>query len=150
MSIPERLWRVAKGHLALAEERIRDLEAEATAYQELADAIRVPPPPPASEPAPATAASRPAAPAERPAASRGGHDPLEASYLLLRLEPGTGMVAVQAAYEARMGEIRPEQAPPGSPQRASLEAQRTAVQAAYDRIRDALNPTETRFERLEL
>ena len=148
MSIPDRLWRVVKGYWTLAEDRVRDAEAQASAYGELADALRRSEPfPPAGTPA------RSGAPATAPAASSGlpdGHDPLQASYELMGLRPGTGLTEVEKAFEERLRAIRPEDHPAGSAERAALEAKRSALHAAYDRLRDALNTTETRFERLEL
>lgn len=146
MSIPERLWRVAKGHWDLAKERIEDVSARADAYQELADALKQPSPPAA---APTT---RPASSTSTPAASptpAGHFDPLDAAYELLKVQPGTDLAAVEAAYQARITEIRPEQYAEGSVERAAVTARRAAVEAAYQKVRDALNPTETRFERLE-
>jgi hypothetical protein len=145
MSIPDRLWRVAKGHWTVAEERLRRAEAEASAYQELADALRRPAPPP-----PAALPPRPGGPAPAPPRlPPGEHDPLETSYAVLGVEPGAGLPEVEAAYEERLAAIRPERYAAGTNERALLEAQRSAVQAAYEKVRDALNPTETRFEKLE-
>jgi len=149
MSIPERLWRVVRGHWSSLGDRLDSVEeklAQAAAYEELADTLR--PPPPGRETAPPPAGPGRAGPAAPPPAAA-GHDPLEASYALLQVEPGAGLEAVEEAYEARMDEIEPEKHPAGSADRRTLEARRSAVQAAYDRLRDALNPTETRFERLE-
>lgn len=156
MSIPDRLWRVVKGYWSVAEDRLRDAEAEAAAYQELAATLRAPGGVPAAEPtarsinsgyeAPSTATD----PGEPRRAQRGAIDPFQAAYEILGVEPGVSLSALDAAFEARLEEIRPETAPAGSPERAALEARRSAVTAAYDRLRDALNATETRFERLEL
>jgi hypothetical protein len=88
--------------------------------------------------------------AEPRRAQRGAVDPYQAAYELLGVEPGVSLSALDAAFEARLEEIRPERYAAGTPERAALEARRSAVTAAYDRVRDALNATETRFERLEL
>ena len=77
------------------------------------------------------------------------HDPLAAAYELLRLEPGCDLTALEAAYQARLSELDPAPHAAGSPERAGIEARQNAVSAAYEKLRDALNPTETRFERLE-
>jgi len=147
MSIPDRLFRVARGYWSEARDRIEGVEAEAAAYQELADAIRKPSAVPI-EMQEAQAGRTPVLGTPRPAAS-GEHDPMEAAYALLQIKPGANVAALEVAYEARMEELRPEEHPAGSPGRAAVEARRSAVEAAYEKLRDALNPTETRFERLE-
>lgn len=155
MSIPDRLWRVVKGYWSVAEDRLRDAEAEAAAYQELATTLRQPAPATEVDPGVYSASSgaqipSSADPGEPRRAQRGAIDPYQAAYELLGVEPGVSLAALDNAFEARLEEIRPETAPAGSPERAALEARRSAVTAAYDRLRDALNATETRFERLEL
>jgi DnaJ-domain-containing protein 1 len=147
MSIPERLWRVVKGQVALATDRLEGWDsqrAEAAAYDELAEALRSAP---LTLPRPAQGEGRLPAPA--PPQPGGQRDPLEACYALLNVEPGGDLGTVEAAYTARMAEVNPELSAAGSPERAALEARRAAIQAAYDKLRDVLNPTETRFERLE-
>jgi hypothetical protein len=147
MSIPERLWRVVKGRWAMSDDRFGDPSeqlAAADAYQELADVLRHAPPPAAVSTPQGTSVLPPPG-----AAPAGQHDPLEACYALLSVSPGCDLRALEEAYETRMDEIRPEDAAAGSPERAALEARRSAVQAAYDKLRDTLNPTETRFEHLE-
>ena len=145
MSIPDRLWRVAKGQWALAKEKIAAAESQADAYRELADAIKQSPPttlPPTTIPGAAPAV--PGAPV-----AGGGRDPLETSYALLHVHPGATLQDVERAFEQRMSETHPERYSPGTPERALEEGKREALQAAYGKVRDALNPTETRFEHLE-
>jgi hypothetical protein len=144
MSIPDRLWRVVKGQWALANERIAQAEAEADAYRELADALRQPTPEPATPTTP-----RPTAPPPRSPAAGAGIDPLEASYRLLQVAPGASLAEVDAAFQQRQAEVRPEQFAAGTPERALQEGKLEALRAAYEKVRDTLNPTETRFERLE-
>jgi hypothetical protein len=158
MSIPIRLWRALRGRILMARERASvsqaELEAaleraaiaqaEADAARELAEhgqggsggrhvggpaSPRVPPLPP------------------RPAG--GTADPFAEDYALLQLAPGAGLAALEVAYQARLAETRTDQQPEGSPERARAEARRRAIDAAYERLRDALNTTETRFEKLE-
>lgn len=145
MSIPDRLWRVVKGYWELADDRL-DTDArwaEASAYQELADVLRVPEPPREARESPGTPA---AAALPRP---EGRHDPMEAAYVLLKLDPGADLQALELARQARLSELPVEQHAPGTAERAALDGKRAAVEAAYERLRDALNPTETRFEHLE-
>jgi hypothetical protein len=141
MSIPERLWRVVKGHWALAEDRLAGAEAEAAAYEELAQALRRR----QQEEGAAETASG-AAPAPLPLAS-GSHDPLEASYALLHVHATCTLAELDVAYQERLSELADH--PEGSPERAVAEARRRALEAAYERVRDAVNLTETRFEHLE-
>jgi len=142
MSIPDRLWRIARGHWDLASERMAGAQAEADAYQELAEALRKPPPVSPTLAEPGVLPQAPQAPA-------GQVDPFAASYALLKVECGASLPALEAAYTARMAELKPEQYAAGSSERALVEGRRAAVEAAYQRLRDLLNPTETRFERLE-
>lgn len=143
MSIPDRLWRVVKGQWALANERLAEAEAQADAYRELADTLRKSPPGQVPAAAPPVAGS----PAPKPAVDP--RDPTEACYLLLGVPQGAPLSVVETAYQQRMSELRPEQHPHGSAERALQEGKREAIHAAYEKLRDTLNPTETRFERLE-
>jgi len=146
MSIPDRVWRVVKGRWALAQEKLEELEARTSAYEELAEALRDAPPVQAVQ-TETGARVLPAAPAA--AARAGVHDPLEAAYELLQVSPGLDLASLEKAYEKRRNEFQPEIYPAGSPERTAIEARRNAIDAAYGKLRDALNPTETRFERLE-
>ena len=146
MSIPDRLWRVVKGQWALAEERRSLTRDHADAMQELADFIRQPP---ATPPVERGAGGGPVLPQVSSPTPSGQHDPLEACYVLLGVQPGASLVDVQQAYESRRVQLRPEQFLPGTPERAAVDARQSALQVAYERLRDSLNPTETRFEHLE-
>jgi hypothetical protein len=141
MSIPDRLWRVAKGYWEIAGDRIADAEAklaQAAAYDELAEALKDRP-------------ETPAAPASTlpPVPTLSGIDPLAASYELLALQPGATMAQVETAYQERLRLWDPTRYVAGTPERTAAESQVNALTAADDRLRDQLNPTETRFERLE-
>jgi DnaJ-domain-containing protein 1 len=142
MSIPDRLWRVVKGQWALANEKLAQTEAQADAYRELADTLRHSTPviPPATRAEP-TAGASPAATTQR--------DPLDACYALLLVAPGASMEQIEAAYQQRLSELHPEHYAAGTPERALQEGKREAITVAYEKLRDVLNPTETRFERLE-
>ena len=145
MSIPDRLWRVVKGQWALANERAAQAEAQAEAYRELADALRQSPP--VSVPPARTPSGVPPTPHSPTPAT--GIDPLDASYGLLQVPPGATLAQVEAAFAQRKAEVHPEQYAAGTPERALQERKLDALHAAYEKVRDALNPTETRFERLE-
>ena len=144
MSIPERLWRVVKGHWEIAQDRVSEAEAQANAYQELADTLRqAPPVRPVETPNRPRTLPLPSPP------DHGRHDPMEACYVLLGVQPGADLNAIVQAYEARTAELRTDRYPAGSPERAAIDARLSALEAAYEKLRDTLNPTETRFERLE-
>ena len=145
MSIPDRLWRVVKGRWSLAQEKVEDAQAQADAYEELAEALKQAPPVQTTQ----AGYGAPVLPSSDLTLPAGQHDPLEAAYALLRVAPGADLAALDQAYEARKNEIHPEYYAAGSAERAALEARRTALDAAYDKLRDAFNPVETRFERLE-
>jgi hypothetical protein len=145
MSIPDRLWRIAKGQWALANERAAQAEEQAEAYRELADALRQSPP--VSVPAARTPSGVP--PLAHTPAPGAGIDPLQAAYSLLQLSPDASLAQAEAAFEQRKAELHPEYYAAGSPERALQEGKLEAFRAAYEKLRDALNPTETRFERLE-
>jgi hypothetical protein len=145
MSIPERIWRIVRGRWLVAEERSREASAHQDAHRELSQAIR------------GTAASYPAVPytiapsARRPGSpqSRPPHDPLAADLALLGAPPACDMPTLDRLYADRLAELKPEAHPPGSPERDHLVNQRLALAAAYERLRDTINTTETRFEKLE-
>src|SRR5262245_5152893 len=106
-SIPERLWRVGRGHWELAEERGEQAEQAdraqpaAEAYAELAVHLR-------AARAQADQAAAAAASGTLPApgvASRGGRDPFAVSYELLGVKPGVELAGLEAAYQARLAEL---------------------------------------------
>lgn len=141
MSIPDRIWRVAKGYWEIAGDRLADTEAklaQAAAYDELAEALKE-----RQEPSASPSSTLPPVPAPS------GIDPLAASYELLALQPGATMIQVETAYQERLRLWDPSRYAVGTPERTAAESQVNALKAAYDRLRDQLNPTETRFERLE-
>ena len=144
MSMPERIWRIVRGRWLVAEERRLDGEAEQAAAQELANyRVTVPVARPSGHPL-ASSSARPLAPS-----SRAGVDPLAADLALLGAPPACGMEVLDRLYAERLAELRPETLPLDTPERARVAAQRAALSAAYERLRDAINTTETRFEKLE-
>jgi hypothetical protein len=148
-SIPERLWRVVRGHWEFLEERadeaVRAQEA-ADAYAELAAHLRAAR---AKADQAAAAAAAPGTSPAPPGAARGGRDPFAVSYELLGVKPGVDLDALEAAYQARLAELPLEKYAEGTPQRQAVQSRRDAVEAAYEKLRDVLNPTETRFEKIE-
>ena len=160
MSIPDRLWRVVRGHWTMISddmvgERTDAVSAEADAWQELAEVLRRP------QHAAAAQGTQPASlypgAGALPVESGSGTeahpvepDTLRACYELLGVGSQATLPEVDEALDARLDTIHPERYAAGSPERRALEARRSALQAAYERVRDELNPTESRFERLEL
>ena len=139
MSIPERLWRVARGRWLLSQQGTEDLQADAAALAELEQHLR-------STPVPnARGAQLPPTTTQ----ASGMHDPLEACYALLQVNMSAAMDEVERAYEARLAELNPDAWPAGSAERELVERRRVAVTTAYEKVRDLLNPTEGRFDRLE-
>ncbi len=155
MSLPDRLWRLARGYWMQTGDRLEETlgrQSEAEAYQELAEALRSAPAPAERPDVPAayTAQSYAAQVAARPPAERlESGDPMAACYHLLHVEPDVSLAGLDLAYAARLGELNVERFAPGSPERAAAEGKRAALSAAYERLRDCLNPVESRMEHLE-
>lgn len=143
MSMPERIWRIVRGRWLVAEERRLETMMEAEAAREL------------EEPQSALPAGRPSgrlitpSPQRLLTSTRSAVDPLAADLALLGAPPACNMETLDRLYADRLAELRPETLPIDSPQRAHLVARRAALGAAYERLRDAINTTETRFEKLE-
>jgi hypothetical protein len=147
MSMPERIWRIVRGRWLMAEERLQDALAEQQAEQELTETLAAPylsPSLPSPSRPVAPSPRRPLSPSPRPAG-----DPLAADLALLGAPPACSMEILDRLYAERLAEFRPDAYPVDSPQRAEVVAHRAALSAAYERLRDAINTTETRFEKLE-
>jgi hypothetical protein len=145
MSIPIRIWRVIRGRWLVAEEATRASHADQEARAELSESLRSPVAARTESTSAASAAPRRSTgPAPRPV-----RDPLAADLALLGAPPACDMATLDRIYTTRLGELQPETYPPGSPERDHLITQRLTLAAAYERLRDAINTTETRFEKLE-
>lgn len=177
MSIPERLYRLARGKIGEIREmfdgdedaeidpellaKIQRAQARKSAKDELEDAMTVDggsryQSPIAVPPARAGTVRR------TPEEIRGGSsasmntstnpnaDPLAPHYRLLGLEPGTDYATVQAVYEKLLSRCSPDKFTAGSPE--ALEAQdiERKLQATYKVLREALDPTARRFDLLEI
>jgi hypothetical protein len=104
----------------------------------------------AGTPAPKTRATAPAAPsrsAEAPAAAP--VNPLAHHYRVLGVEEGADYPTVQAAYSKLAARCTPERFPEGSDERKTADEIRKRVDASYDALRDALDATAGRFDKLE-
>ena len=144
MSMPERIWRIVRGRWLIAEERRLESMAVAEAARELEESRSAPPAGiPSAHPL-TPSPRRPVTPSSRPAV-----DPLAADLALLGAPPACGMETLDRLYAERLAELQPDTLPVDTPERAQLIARRTAITEAYERLRDAINTTETRFEKLE-
>jgi hypothetical protein len=144
MSIPERIWRVIRGRWLLAEAQLQDALSDTAADRELAESSG-----PMTAPGGALAT-----PSVRPslhsgAASRPAHDPLAADLALLGAPPACDMETLDRVYRERLHELEQEGLPGGTTAPSVLTAQRLSIAEAYERLRDAINVTETRFEKIE-
>ena len=93
-----------------------------------------------------------APPVQSPAASTPtvSQDPLAPHYRVLGLDPGADLSAVDAAYKKLQERDLVHKFPEGSEeQKAAVEIFKR-VDGAYDALRDALDPTAGRFDKLEL
>src|SRR5437879_4610147 len=147
MSIPERIWRLVRGRWLLAEEQVREALAEEAAELELAEAISRPP----AEAVPQLPSTGRDPAVRRRLPPTAGHrvDPLAADLALLGAPPACNMETLDRLYAERIAELQPDRLPVDSPGYAEIAARRGNLDAAYERLRDAINTTETRFEKLE-
>ncbi|HZO88032.1 MAG TPA: J domain-containing protein [Chthonomonadaceae bacterium] len=193
MSIPQRLYRIAKSKLNELKDRIEQLDAETQldpeterklqqaqyrrdARRELEDALSTPapaPPPASSPPHPSdrsTVPSQPSLPRRTPEEIARGtfsktappptsapttttptaqSDPLAYHYRLLGLEPGADWVAVQNAYNNLAARAEPGRFAAGSEEERTAQEIRKRLDASYQVLRDALDPTARRFDLIE-
>jgi len=77
-------------------------------------------------------------------------DPNTADYRVLGIAVGSDFVAVQAAYEKLALRCDPRRFPDNSPEQKQAEVILARVNNAYENLRKVLDPTESRFGRLEL
>jgi hypothetical protein len=150
MGISRRLRNIAIGQINAIKERLdridndTDLDdplEEAKARREvmgadpLREKLRTP-----EEIAGGSGATRPA-----PAPS-----PLARHYRVLGLPEGADLEAVDAAYEKLVARCKAEHFTPGTEEAAAAAEILRRVETAYDALRDALDPTVGRFDKLEL
>lgn len=144
MSIPRRIWRIIRGRWRLTDDSVREALAEELAAHELAEASRRPSGPgsalPPSTRRPSGAVTPHSAPSGRAV------DPLADDKSLLGAPPACDMPTLDRVYQERLAELEQESAPVDPSAHA---ARRAALSEAYERLRDAINTTETRFEKLE-
>lgn len=75
---------------------------------------------------------------------------LSADYKLLGIRPGADLQAVENAWRELARRADPKRFPSGSEEEKRAAEILKSLNEAYARIREAINPTEGRFGRLEL
>lgn len=94
--------------------------------------------------------SGPASAADAPSTAPSAQTPLQIHYKVLGLEDGADFAAVQSTYSKLATRCDPARFPEGSEDRKMAEGIRSRVDAAYQALRDALDSTAGRFDKLEL
>lgn len=178
MNLPRRLRNIAKSQLKAMQDRLdrideeveleaRERRAERDARRELDDptdirpAMRTPEEIAAGVSRPAAGASanqsvsQPARPTVDTAPPNTPSTPpsatsLTASYRILGLEDGADLSAVDDAYAKLSARCAPDRFPEGSEEQQAAHEIFKRVDAAYNTLRDSLDPTAGRFDKLEL
>jgi hypothetical protein len=95
--------------------------------------------------------SQPTAPMNPgPAPQAGSQAALHLHYRVLGLEDGADFAAVQSTYNKLAARCDPTRFPEGTEDRKMAEGIKNRVDAAYQSLRDALDSTAGRFDKLEL
>jgi hypothetical protein len=132
-SSPEAMMRRAEARIAAARRELEsrgDLRGETTA-----PAVTLPGDAPAATPVAAPTAT---------------DDPNATDFRLLGVPVGSDLAAVTAAYEKLAWRCDPRRFPEGSPEQAEAAKILEKVNASYETLRRRLDPTESRFGKLEL
>ncbi len=164
MGISRRIRRILKGYMKTARERLDELEAELNARRELEDFLEpgtdssaTRPPetvlPPANTPVTSAPGGSTRAPQEQEIAARNTAQmsaDLLAHFRLLGIPPNSDLRQVREAYQRLMERANPHRFPEGSDERRRAEQICQRIQQAYDAVRQHLDPTSARFDRLEI
>jgi hypothetical protein len=94
------------------------------------------------------AATTPAA--SKPAGTATETDPNQSEYRLMGVPVGSDLVTVQAAYEKLARRCDPRRFPDGSTEQKEAELILKRINAAFEILKKRLDPTESRFGKLEL
>lgn len=155
MSLPRRLRNIAMSQIKAIRERLDRIDAEAAeqeaaqrrlerdARRELDDSTDLRPPLRSPEEI-AGGPVRPSTPASQSA------NPLAIHYRVLGLEEGADLGAIEATYNQLAARCAPERFPEGSEEQQAAQEIFKRVDAAYNTLRDALDPTAGRFDKLEI
>jgi hypothetical protein len=71
-------------------------------------------------------------------------------YRVLGLPDGSDMLSVQEAYESLMARCAPDRFPEGAEEQKAADEIRKRVEESYEELRDYLDATAGRFDKLEL
>lgn len=77
-------------------------------------------------------------------------NPLARHYRVLGLEEGADLEAIETAYAGLAKRCAPDRFPAGSEEQKAAQEIFNRVEAAYNALKDALDPTAGRFDKLEL
>ncbi len=164
MGITRRIRRILKGYMKTARERLDELEAELNARRELEDYLEpgsgatanLPPEaalPPADTPVTSSPTRSTRTPAEQGSAAGNTLQmsaDLLAHFRLLGIPPNADLRQAREAYQQLMARANPQRFPEGSDERRRAEQICQRIQQAYDAVRQYLDPTSARFDRLEI
>lgn len=145
-AIKERLDRIDAETL---EDRLREYQARADAERELADGISRGGPF-GQSPAPAEPSSSAQPRRTPPPEVAGPNRSLDRYYRILGVRSGAGLAEVEAAYRQLIERCAALDGTEGSEERQIVAEIRSRVDEAYKALREALNPTAGRFDKLEL
>lgn len=115
--------------------------------EEIAAAKPIAPTPPRTS---VTVAEPPAEAHSGDSVSTPGTMPLATAYRIFGLEEGADWQTVQAEYRTRVTRNDPAQYEQEPEKRAAALEMMNIINRAYDALRDALDPTAGRFDKLEL
>lgn len=161
--VPGRLYRIGKAYLDAAKGRLSEIDAQA--QEELSkslnrDDLVIPAPPvynTASDPMERAAAKiaalrgQSAARQEAAPPSQAPQtDPVQTAYKILGVAPGSDWPTVQQTVNKLRERGAPSNFPDGSQEQTDAKAILERVEEAYQVLRNALDPTEGRFDRLEI
>ena len=75
---------------------------------------------------------------------------LSTDYLLLGIKPGSDLDTIESAWRRLALRADPKRFPSGSDEEKKAAEILKSINEAYERVREAMNPTEGRFGQLEL
>ncbi len=159
MGIARRLRRLVKGYMKSAREQLDELEAELNARRELEEYLQPggglgeslsPEVPMRTDVTTELTPEAPRAGQERATSAPALPADLQAHYRLLGIPPSADLRQAQEAYRQLVERADPARFPEGSEERQRAERIRQRIQEAYDAVRQHLDPTSARFDRLEI
>ncbi len=158
MSLPERFYRIARYKLNELRDQLERMDAEYAekqggrqeAEKELVESIN----PPVSTQTPAqypprTVQNATVSAARTAAAPATAADPLAYHFALMGLPPGSDLNSVERAYQSLAARADPARFPEGSQDAATARSLRDRIENSYKILRENLDMTTQRFDRLE-